>query len=228
MRITDPVFFVFAVSIFSSLAEQPGIEQRLAAFWALDSTIRTFKAKAKDLAKASSTSLTMSSAQKSASKSASKFDLGDIDNMISPRSLKKELAKGPSQPKPKTMSTRARTGSKRKKPGDYTDYAFQIECHFHDVITEGFVHLQAIQERNLAEAEEKLADLCKIAAAKDKKLAQLEKEKTGLDEQLMFVEIGIHKAQFNASENAKVCAARTVLQARIKMAEEAMDPAFDR
>ncbi|MFS7927824.1 hypothetical protein Hanom_Chr04g00313661 [Helianthus anomalus] len=66
----------------------------------------------------------MSSAQKSASKSTSKFDLGDIDSMISPHSLKKELARGPSQPEPKTMSTRARTGSKRKKPADTTEDAF--------------------------------------------------------------------------------------------------------
>ncbi|KAJ0856951.1 hypothetical protein HanRHA438_Chr13g0584471 [Helianthus annuus] len=148
--------------------------------------------------------------------------------MISPRSLKKELAKGPSQPEPKTMPTRARTGSKRKKPTDNTEDAFQIERRFHDVINEGFVRLQAIQEKNLAEVEEKLTDLRKIVAAKDKKLAQLEKEKTGLDDQLMFAEIGIHEAQVNATENAKVCATRTVLQGRIKMVEEAMDPAFDR
>ncbi|KAM0006550.1 hypothetical protein Hdeb2414_s0019g00547261 [Helianthus debilis subsp. tardiflorus] len=126
------------------------------------------------------------------------------------------------------MSTRASTSSKRKKPADNTDDAFQIERHFHDVITERFVRLQAIQDRNLAEADDKLADIRNIAVAMDKKLAQLEKEKTGLDEQLMFVEIGIHEAQINATENAKVCAARTVLQARIKMAEEAMDPTFDR
>ncbi|MFS7939020.1 hypothetical protein Hanom_Chr05g00446751 [Helianthus anomalus] len=48
-------------------------------------------------------------AQKSASKSASKFDVGDINSIIYPCSLKKELAKGKSQPEPKTMSTRART-----------------------------------------------------------------------------------------------------------------------
>ncbi|MFS8016483.1 hypothetical protein Hanom_Chr15g01369211 [Helianthus anomalus] len=66
----------------------------------------------------------MSSAQKYASKFASKFDLGDIDSMISPRSLKRELAKGQSQPEPKMMSTPARTGSKRNKPTDSTDDAF--------------------------------------------------------------------------------------------------------
>ncbi|MFS7939019.1 hypothetical protein Hanom_Chr05g00446741 [Helianthus anomalus] len=81
---------------------------------------------------------------------------------------------------------------------------------------------------SLAEAEAKLSDLRKIVAAKDKKMAQLEKEKTGLDEQLMFVKIGIHEAQVNATESAKVYVAQTVLLARKKMVEEAMDPSFDR
>ncbi|MFS8034243.1 hypothetical protein Hanom_Chr17g01578881 [Helianthus anomalus] len=152
MRITDPVVFICAVSNFYSLAEQPGTEQRLASFWALDSTVRTFKPKAKDLAETSSTSLTMSR----------------------------------------------------------------------------FVRIQNIQEKNLAEAEEKLADLRTIAAAKEKKIAQLEKEKASLDEQRVITEVGIHEAHVNATEDAKVCAAHTVLQARIKMAEEAMDPSFGR
>ncbi|MFS7912246.1 hypothetical protein Hanom_Chr02g00127751 [Helianthus anomalus] len=125
--------------------------------------------------------------------------------------MKKELARGPNTSEPKTMGTRSKTGSTRKKPSDSTDDAFQVECHFHEVITEGFVRLQVIHDKYLAEAEQKISDLRKIAIAKDKKLAQLEKEKTGLDEQLMFVEIGIHEAQVNATESAKVCAAQTVL-----------------
>ncbi|MFS7947606.1 hypothetical protein Hanom_Chr06g00550231 [Helianthus anomalus] len=55
--------------------------------------------------------------------------------MISPHSLKRELAKSQRQPEPKTMSTRATTGSKRKKPADSTDDAFQVSRHFHDVTT---------------------------------------------------------------------------------------------
>ncbi|MFS7899377.1 hypothetical protein Hanom_Chr00s055014g01782311 [Helianthus anomalus] len=53
-------------------------------------------------------------------------------------------------------------------------------------------------------------DLCSIAAAKDKKIAQLEKEKANLDEQLMIAEVGIHEAQVNATEDAKVYATRTL------------------
>ncbi|MFS8016470.1 hypothetical protein Hanom_Chr15g01369081 [Helianthus anomalus] len=148
-------------------------------------------------------------AQKSASKSASKFDLGDIDSMISPRSLKRELAKGQSQPEPKMMSTRARTGSKRKKPADSTDDAFQVERPFHDVITE-------------------LSDLCTTTATKDQRISQLEKEINGLEKKIMVAEIEANMVELEAAKEAKVCAAQTVLQARIKMADEAMDPTFDR
>ncbi|KAM0041179.1 hypothetical protein Hdeb2414_s0011g00363291 [Helianthus debilis subsp. tardiflorus] len=91
-----------------------------------------------------------------------------------------------------------------------------------------FVYLKALQDKSLADPEEKLADLRSIIAAKDEKVAQLEKEKTDLDKQLMYDEIGIHEAHMNATEDAKVCATRTVLQARINRAQEAMDPAFDR
>ncbi|MFS8019638.1 hypothetical protein Hanom_Chr15g01406081 [Helianthus anomalus] len=153
--------------------------------------------------------------------------------MISPRSLKKELARGPSQPEPKTMSTRARISFKRKKPTEITEDAFQIEHHFHEVITEGFVRIQALQEKNLVEAEEKIADLRTIAAAKDKKIAQLEKEVNGLKKKIMVAkimleEIEANKVELEATGEAKVCAARTILQDRIKMAEEAKDPIFDR
>ncbi|KAJ0728683.1 hypothetical protein HanLR1_Chr07g0244421 [Helianthus annuus] len=90
-----------------------------------------------------------------------------------------------------------------------------------------FVRLKAFQEKSLAQDEENLADLRSIIAAKDKKITQLEKEKIGLEEQVMFVEIGIHEAEMNATEDAKVCAARAILQARIKIAQEATDPSFD-
>ncbi|MFS7947462.1 hypothetical protein Hanom_Chr06g00548571 [Helianthus anomalus] len=144
---------------FSSVAEQPGTDQRLATFRALDSTVRTFKPKAKDLAVASSTSLTM----------LCKYSY-------------KELARGPSQPEPKTMSTHAKTCSKRKKPTDTT------------------------------EAEEKLADLRSTTAAKDKRIVQLEKEANGLQKKIMVVEIEANKVELEAAEEAKICVARTVFR----------------
>ncbi|MFS7955397.1 hypothetical protein Hanom_Chr07g00642131 [Helianthus anomalus] len=44
----------------------------------------------------------------------------------------------------------------------------------------------------------------------------------------MVADIEANNVELEATKEAKVCAARTVLQARIKMAEEALDPAFDR
>ncbi|KAJ0672713.1 hypothetical protein HanOQP8_Chr13g0500301 [Helianthus annuus] len=114
--------------------------------------------------------------------------------MISPRSIKRELAKSQSQLEPKTMTTHAKAGSKRKKPSKLEEDSFQIERQFYDFVTENFVSLKALLDKSLAEAEEKLADLRSIIAAKDKKVAQLEKEKTGLDKQLMYIDIGIHEA----------------------------------
>ncbi|MFS8016482.1 hypothetical protein Hanom_Chr15g01369201 [Helianthus anomalus] len=44
----------------------------------------------------------------------------------------------------------------------------------------------------------------------------------------MVDEIEANMVELEAAKEAKVCAARTVLQARIKMTDEAMDPTFDR
>ncbi|MFS7958635.1 hypothetical protein Hanom_Chr07g00681051 [Helianthus anomalus] len=101
------------------------------------------------------------------------------------------------------MTTRAKAGSKRKKPSEPKEDSFQIERQFHDFVTKRFVRLKALQDKRLEDAEEKMADLRSIIAARDKKVAQLEKEKTGLDEQLMYAEIRIHGAQVNATKDAK-------------------------
>ncbi|MFS7921724.1 hypothetical protein Hanom_Chr03g00240281 [Helianthus anomalus] len=113
-----PKKWILKVNNFACLADLPGTEERIAAFWAIDSTIRTFKPKIKELEETSSTSYTMSSVLRSTSNSASKFGLDDIDSMISHRSIKKELAKGQSLPEPKIVTTRAKVGSKRKKPSE--------------------------------------------------------------------------------------------------------------
>ncbi|MFS8006572.1 hypothetical protein Hanom_Chr14g01250781 [Helianthus anomalus] len=116
----------------------------------------------------------MSSAPRSASKSTSKFNLDDIESIISPRSIKRELARCQSQSEPKVVSTRAKIGSEREKPSDPEEDSFQIKRQFHDFVTERFVRLKALQDKSLEDAEEKLADLRSIVAAKDKKIAQLE------------------------------------------------------
>ncbi|KAJ0829312.1 hypothetical protein HanLR1_Chr00c0011g0689841 [Helianthus annuus] len=73
-----------------------------------------------------------------------------------------------------------------------------------------------------------LADLRSIATAKDKKITQLEKEVNSLEKRIMVIEIKPNKAEIEATNEAKVCAACAILQERINIAQEAMDPDFDR
>ncbi|KAJ0743967.1 hypothetical protein HanPI659440_Chr10g0382021 [Helianthus annuus] len=91
-----------------------------------------------------------------------------------------------------------------------------------------FVRLKALQDKSLSQAEEDLADLRSIAAAKDKKITQMEKEVNSLEKQIMVAEIQANKAEMEATDEAKVYVARAILQARIKIAQEDIDPGFDR
>ncbi|MFS8022864.1 hypothetical protein Hanom_Chr16g01444541 [Helianthus anomalus] len=107
--------------------------------------------------------------------------------MISHRSIKDELAKGQSQPE--TVTTRAKVGSKWKKPSEPQEDNFKVERQFQEFVNERLVRLKAHKDKCLAEAEENLAGLRSIAAAKDMKITQLEKEVNSLEKQIMVAEI---------------------------------------
>ncbi|MFS8030571.1 hypothetical protein Hanom_Chr17g01535581 [Helianthus anomalus] len=139
---------------FACRANLHRTEERVEAFLALDPSVRTFKLRVKDSEEDASTSYTMSSAQKSANKSASKFGPDDIDSMLSPHSIKKELAKGPSLLEPSAVTTREKAGSKRKKLVKPEGSAIDVERQLHESVTEGFVRVKAYYERSLAEMEE--------------------------------------------------------------------------
>ncbi|KAJ0448171.1 hypothetical protein HanRHA438_Chr17g0821671 [Helianthus annuus] len=113
------IFLVCATITLSSIQDIPATLERLSAFWNLDPAVRTFQTRIKDSQEVSSTSYTMLSAAKS-SKSASKFGVSDIQDIVSPRSIKKELAASQSIPEGKGMSTRAKAGNKRRKPSKPT------------------------------------------------------------------------------------------------------------
>ncbi|KAJ0520644.1 hypothetical protein HanIR_Chr10g0461651 [Helianthus annuus] len=49
-----------------------------------------------------------------------------------------------------------------------------------------------------------------------------------LGKQLLMAEMGTNKAVMEATDEAKACSARTVLQARIRMAQEPIDPDFNK
>ncbi|MFS7929694.1 hypothetical protein Hanom_Chr04g00335561 [Helianthus anomalus] len=70
------------------------------------------------------------------SKSASKFGLSDIQDIVSPRSIKKELAASQSIPE-----TRGK-GSKRKKPSESSEGLPLIERQHHEAVSEESKTLQ--------------------------------------------------------------------------------------
>ncbi|MFS7955544.1 hypothetical protein Hanom_Chr07g00643911 [Helianthus anomalus] len=108
----------------------------------------------KDSQEISSISYTMSS------KSASKFGLSNIQDIVSPQSIKKELPATQSALETKGMSTRAK-GAKGRSPLNPL---------------KKFVEIQVLQGQYLADAEERILDLQSITAAKDKRITNLEKE----------------------------------------------------
>ncbi|MFS7955862.1 hypothetical protein Hanom_Chr07g00647751 [Helianthus anomalus] len=76
----------------------------------------------------------MSSATKS-SKFASRFCVGDIQEYVSPRSIKKELAASQSIPRTKGVSTRGKR-IKRKKPAEPTKGLPLVEHQLQEYISE--------------------------------------------------------------------------------------------
>ncbi|KAJ0746346.1 hypothetical protein HanOQP8_Chr05g0176531 [Helianthus annuus] len=162
----------------------------------------------------------MSSVAKS-SKSASRFSVADLQDNASPRSLKKELAASQSNPEPKGMSTRGK-GTKRKKPTESSEGLPLMERQFHNYVSE------IILDQRLAEADEKILDLQKIALAKDKKISSLEKDNNTLHKELLLAEITANKERIEIMDGAKLSATIAMLKIKLQMAKEAADPSFDR
>ncbi|MFS7966977.1 hypothetical protein Hanom_Chr09g00780321 [Helianthus anomalus] len=133
LRITDPFFLFMRLSPCHIFQESLVTKERIEAFWKLDPAIRTFPPRSKDPKEISSTSYTMSSAAKS-SKSASRFSVADLQDIASPRSIKKELAASQSNPEPKGMSTRGK-GTKKKKPTKSSEGLPLMERQLHDYVS---------------------------------------------------------------------------------------------
>ena len=88
--------------------------------------------------------------------------------------------------------------------------------------------VRANQSQCLAEVEETVIDLRTTIAAKDMKISQLEKDNGRLEKKALVDEVRANKERLEAAEEAKVCAAKVILQAKIRMAQEALDSTFDR
>ncbi|MFS7922022.1 hypothetical protein Hanom_Chr03g00243731 [Helianthus anomalus] len=169
----------------------------------------------------------MSSAAKT-SKSASKFGVSNIQDIVSPRSTKKELVASQSIPESKGMSTRAKGGNKRKKPSESSEGLPLVEKQLHEAVSEKFVEIQILQGQHLADAEERILDLQTNATAKDKRIAHLEKENKTLQKKIILVDFTANKERLEITNEAKNSAAIVTLKIRLQVAKEAADPSFDR
>ncbi|MFS7930931.1 hypothetical protein Hanom_Chr04g00350051 [Helianthus anomalus] len=99
-----------------------------------------------------------------------------------------ELAAGQSLPEVKGTTTRAKAGSKRKKPSEPSGDTPLIEQQFHDFVSAKFTEIQILQVQHLADAEERILDLQTMVAAKDKRISHLKKENKGLEKQVLVAE----------------------------------------
>jgi hypothetical protein len=112
-----------------------------------------------------------------------------------------------------------RTVYPNKDPLSYSVDYFSVQ---------GMMCLKSFYEKKLRELEETLADMRGITAAKDKDVTRIVRQKKALEEDLKVAESRLQEEVLAATEHAKIWAAKSVIQARIKMAKEAGDPGFDR
>ncbi|KAJ0475530.1 hypothetical protein HanHA300_Chr13g0466481 [Helianthus annuus] len=148
------------------------------------------------------------------SKSTSRFSVADLQDNASPRSLKKELAASQSNSEPKGVSTKGK-GTKRKKPTESSEGLPLMKRQLHDYVSEKFAKVQILLDQRLAEADEKILDLQKIALAKDKKISSLEKDNNTLHKELILAEITANRENAEFMDGAKLSAAIAMLKIKI-------------
>ena len=81
---------------------------------------------------------------------------------------------------------------------------------------------------SVEELDKKIADLQQVAVLKDLKIADLEKALQDAKTQTAKISIDIDYKKHELVEGAKVSAAITMYKTKLKMAQEAQDPDFDR
>ncbi|MFS7976274.1 hypothetical protein Hanom_Chr10g00890551 [Helianthus anomalus] len=138
------------------------------------------------------------------SKSASRFSVGDLQEYVSPRPIKKELPTSQSIPETKGVSTMGK-GTKRKKTAEPTKGLPLMERQLQEYISEKFAEVQILLDQHVAEAEQKNLDLQAIAVAKDKKISQLENEQKALQKELLVAEMTTQRERIEVMEGALCC-----------------------
>ncbi|KAM0040183.1 hypothetical protein Hdeb2414_s0012g00390841 [Helianthus debilis subsp. tardiflorus] len=165
----------------------------------------------------------MSSAGKS-SKSASKFSIADLDTV---RSTKKKATASPTVSIPKAP-TKGRGGKKRKASEAEDLQGLSLIRHqfleyFNDKFAENEGYVGSVEE-----LDKKYTNLQQAAMLKDHKIADLEKALQDAKTQTAKILIDIDYEKHELVEGAKVSAAITMYKTKLKMAQEAQDPDFDR
>ncbi|KAM0048723.1 hypothetical protein Hdeb2414_s0008g00277731 [Helianthus debilis subsp. tardiflorus] len=211
-----------AISV-SHLFKSPATRERLLAFRRLDPAIRSFKANTQDSQEVSPSFVTMPSAGES-SKSASKFSVTDLDTV---RSSKKKPTASPTVSIPKAP-TKGRGGKKRKTFEAENLQGLSLLRHqFLEYFNEKFAEIEDYVG-NVEEIEQKYYDLQQVAVLKDYKITALEKDLNDAKTQTAKVLINVDYEKNELVEGAKVSAAIAMYKTKLKMAQEAQDPDFDR
>ena len=89
-------------------------------------------------------------------------------------------------------------------------------------------NLREVYAKDSLRLEEEIHKHRTSLVAKDQELIKLKKELEEVTEALLYAETGVNEQLAELTEQAKVWAGKAVLEARIKMAREAEDPAFDK
>ncbi|KAJ0771833.1 hypothetical protein HanPI659440_Chr07g0273591 [Helianthus annuus] len=160
------------------------------------------------------------------SKSVTRFSVVDLQDIASPKSLKKELATSSSKPEPKGMSTRGKDAKKRKTVEPIEGLPL-MERQLHEYVYEKFAEVQILLDQHLVEAEQKNLDFQQIFLAKDKKISSLETDINALQKELLLTQITAQKERIEIVDGAKLSAAIAMLKIKLQMAKEAEDLAFD-
>ncbi|KAF5771152.1 hypothetical protein HanRHA438_Chr14g0678941 [Helianthus annuus] len=222
-RVEDPRRITITISV-AHLKLTPAARERVLAFKKLDAEVRSFQITIQDSQEISSASATKSSAGKSARsvKSASKFGISDLANVTS--SKKKAPAASPSVSAPKA-SIRGK-GKKRKTTEDLQGFPL-LRQQFLDYVNEKLAEIETYLG-NVEDQESQIADLQQMGVLKDLKIADLEKELQATKDEAAQRLIDMDNEKQEITQDAKVSAAIAMYKIQLQMAEEALDPTFDK
>ncbi|XP_035839606.1 uncharacterized protein LOC118487156 [Helianthus annuus] len=125
-------------------------------------------------------------------------------------------------------TTKGRGGKKRKNSeAEDLQGLLLIRHQFLEYFNDKFAEIEDYVG-SVEELDKKIADLQQVAVLKDLKIADLEKALQDAKNQTARILIDIDYEKHELVEGAKVSAAIKMYKTKLKMAQEAQDPDFDR